>query len=208
MNGEVNWEMNFVTLEKFLKDGNPCSISKIERFDKTVGIWAANQRKRNQKGMLRTDRKERLEAIGFNFGESRKSRPQSLGRAQRDKWENMFQRLLEFKHENGHAVVPHKYEKDRALALWVSTQRREYNKKSWYGANRTMREDRRERLDAIGFVWDNLSNKKQARTESTKANSNDNRQTSTTSQVSPVDSSAGNSLPNTKNDSTIICIEV
>ena len=157
---EVNWEINFVKLERFLKQGNPCSITKIQKYDKSVGIWAANQRKRHQKKMLRPDRLQRLKAIGFDFGEARKSRPQTLGRAQRDRWEQMFQRLLEFKEEHGHVVVPHAYKKDHTLALWVSTQRREYNKKSWYGEERSMREDRKDRLDGIGFVWDNLLKKK------------------------------------------------
>lgn len=159
-NSEVNWEMNFVKLERFLKQGNPCSITKIQEYDKTVGIWAANQRKRNHKNMLRADRKQRLQAIGFDFGGTGKSRPQTLGSAQRERWEQMYQRLLEFKEEHGHVVVPHGYKKDHALALWVSTQRREYNKKSWCGEDRSIREDRRERLDALGFVWDNLTKKK------------------------------------------------
>jgi hypothetical protein len=66
----------------------------------------------------------------------------------------MYQRLLDFKRAHGHTVVPYGYQNDKSLSLWVSTQRREYKQKSWYGANRTIKEDRKMRLEEIGFVWD------------------------------------------------------
>lgn len=167
---EVNWEVKFIKLEKYLKKGNPCSLSEISKFDESLGTWVANQRRRNHRGMLRVDRKKRLESISFEFGEPRKSRRQKLGCAQQDNWEKMFQRLVEFKEEHGHASVPYHYAEDHALALWVTTQRRDYNQKSWYGSKTSMRDNRRKSLEEIGFVWDMRS-----KTQVTGATRSDDR---------------------------------
>jgi hypothetical protein len=66
--------------------------------------------------------------------------------------------LLEFKDSFGHCDVPYLYE-DRSLAMWVTTQRREFKQKSWYGKNRSIKEDRKRRLDLVGFNWDMTSKK-------------------------------------------------
>jgi hypothetical protein len=151
---EVQWEINFNHLKKCLKVLEPGVVSTVEKLDKTLETWVANQRKRNHRGMLREDRKEKLASIGFSFGEPRRSRSQKIGEKQEEKWERMYQRLLDFKRAHGHTVVPYGYDNDKSLSLWVSTQRREYNQKSWYGANRSIKEDRKMRLEDIGFVWD------------------------------------------------------
>lgn len=75
------------------------------------------------------------------------------------RWEVMFRRLESYKEEHGDCCVPYKYKEDPSLALWVSTQRREYNQKSWYGNERSIYETRKKQLDSIGFVWDNLHKK-------------------------------------------------
>jgi hypothetical protein len=43
-------------------------------------------------------------------------------------------------------MVPFKYEQDKSLGQWVNTQRRSHNKN-------TMRPDRKELLNKIGFAW-------------------------------------------------------
>lgn len=155
----MNWELNFAKLKEYLQQGNPGKIANLAEYDQVVATWATNQRKRNQKGMLRADRKKKLESIKFDFGRTSKSRPQALGQTQVQRWEDMFQRLVEFKEKHGHACVPYMHE-DKSLALWVTTQRREFSGKSWYGADRQIREERKNRLDAIGFVWNYLKEKK------------------------------------------------
>jgi hypothetical protein len=54
--------------------------------------------------------------------------------------------LFEFKRKSGHCMVPGAYEQDKSLGQWVNTQRRNHNKN-------TMRPDRKELLDKIGFAW-------------------------------------------------------
>jgi hypothetical protein len=62
-------------------------------------------------------------------------------------WEGMFTALVNFRREHGHCKVPIRWPDDPKLATWVSVQR---------GARSrgTLSEDRIERLNEIGFVWD------------------------------------------------------
>ena len=163
---EAQWETNFSMLKAYRKRGGTFKLSAIQEYNKTLSVWVSNQRKRNNRGMLRGDRKERLVSIGFEFGEPRKRRTQIVGEAYEQKWEQMYHRLLEFKKKHGHTSVPYSYTEDRGLALWVTTQRREYHQKSWYGVDREMRENRRKQLDEIGFVWDNSGKKDRQSLES------------------------------------------
>jgi hypothetical protein len=64
------------------------------------------------------------------------------------KWNMKYEKLVEYKRTNGHCMVPFKYQQDKALGEWVSTQRtlHKNNKKKF-------RPDRKRILDEIGFVW-------------------------------------------------------
>mmetsp|Transcript_19756 Transcript_19756/g.27950 ORF Transcript_19756/g.27950 Transcript_19756/m.27950 type:complete len:323 (-) Transcript_19756:200-1168(-) len=59
-------------------------------------------------------------------------------------WNEKFDRLKEYKEEHGDCLVPSLYEKDPKLGTWVRWQRTKQNK---------MSEDRRLRLESIGFQW-------------------------------------------------------
>jgi superfamily II DNA or RNA helicase len=60
-------------------------------------------------------------------------------------WDEMFGRLLLFRHTHGHTAVPRNY-KDKKLAKWVQHQRS-------FGNNGTLSTVRKERLSKIGFIW-------------------------------------------------------
>jgi hypothetical protein len=62
------------------------------------------------------------------------------------KWNEQYEKLLDFKQKNGHCEVPAVFVQDKALGSWVSRQRSIH-------VNNTMRQDRMEVLDKIGFVW-------------------------------------------------------
>jgi hypothetical protein len=64
-----------------------------------------------------------------------------------EQWNKQYEKLVEFKRKNGHCLVPRRYhQEDMSLGEWVSKQRGRH-------ANNTMRQDRKEVLDEIGFVW-------------------------------------------------------
>jgi superfamily II DNA/RNA helicase len=65
-------------------------------------------------------------------------------------WESMYERLLEFKKNNGYCNVPDRWPDDPQLGKWVGKQRTKRN-------NGLLSNERIERLDEIGFIWDVLS---------------------------------------------------
>ena len=61
-------------------------------------------------------------------------------------WEERFRSLKRFHQREGHCRVPRHYrEADYHLGEWVHVQRQ---------GKDTMLPERRQRLDALGFVWD------------------------------------------------------
>ncbi|KAL3936285.1 MAG: hypothetical protein SGBAC_008367 [Bacillariaceae sp.] len=133
---------------------------------------------------LTTDRLRRLESVGFEWKVKNK-----MKRYYDKQWDQMFQRLLQFKEATGHCRVPKRYQADTKLGTWVHTQRIQYRKliastkgppateeevaKLLAGQNPSLTpeenaalkscakdhinyrltEDRRKRLEDMGFVW-------------------------------------------------------
>ena len=102
---------------------------------------------------------------------AQQQRKQRLNEAQ---WEDMYQRLVQYKQQYGDCLVPRKFEGDSKLATWVETQRVLWNKevKSSSNANdpdaipiteeaklKRLTPARKQRLDELGFVW-SLRNKR------------------------------------------------
>jgi hypothetical protein len=65
------------------------------------------------------------------------------------KWNMQYEKLVELQRTTGHCVVPRSYEQARSLRTWVSTQRKTNN-------DNTIRLDRKERLEEIGFAWEDV----------------------------------------------------
>lgn len=90
----------------------------------------------------------------YQSGRKYKRRRGSQGK-QAERWDQMFQRLLEFKRIHGHCLVPNRYPLDPSLGAWVSTQRRHY--KILIGDDDSvttpMTPERASRLMSIGFQW-------------------------------------------------------
>jgi hypothetical protein len=61
-------------------------------------------------------------------------------------WHQQCQKLVEFKRNNGHCMVPNKHEQDTSLGCWVRNQRRT-------NANNKMRPCQKVLLDELEFVW-------------------------------------------------------
>ena len=85
---------------------------------------------------MSAERKQRFDAIGFVWDPFESA------------WEAGFAELKKFEAREGHCRVPDDHvEGTHKLGVWVGTQR----------ANKdTIPAERRQRLDAIGFVWDPL----------------------------------------------------
>lgn len=128
------WDTGHFHLEEFVsKFGHamvPLSFSTDSGY--RLGQWVANQRA--SRGRLSGERIERLERLGFVW--------QPLEHL----WDRGFAYLSDFAITNGHCMVPQKFVAADGFKLgnWVSEQRLRRN---------AMPDERRKRLDALGFVW-------------------------------------------------------
>lgn len=95
------------------------------------------------------DRMNALERLGFSWAKRKGDYA----------WNERFGELLEFKQQFGHVNVPTKYDANKALGRWVSTQRSQA-KLFLQGSRSHMTQDRYDSLQGIGFNFD-MSNKKE-----------------------------------------------
>ena len=72
---------------------------------------------------------------------------------QEDRWDELYQKLLRYKAEHGHCVIPQNYPEDLALARWVRRQRYQYKRKV-HNKTSSMSDRRQRLLEDVGFVWE------------------------------------------------------
>ncbi len=128
----TDWEEGFSKLEIFkLREGH-CRVPQLFAEDGfNLGQWVSTQR--TAKDQMSADRRHRLEALGF------------AGDPLTDAWEEGFSKLEVFKAREGHCGVPQKFKEDGFnLGVWVRNQRTMKDQ---------MSADRRQRLEAFGFIW-------------------------------------------------------
>jgi hypothetical protein len=142
---------------------------------------------------LTEERRHRLEAIGFEWKVKHK-----MKRYYDRQWDTMFEKLLKFKEETGSCLVPKRYPPDFKLGTWVHTQRIQYRKylagtssskegqeedaeeeeesaKGEEEQHFRLTEDRRQRLDDVGFVWSARETEKTSEPAKIPRNSYDNQ---------------------------------
>jgi hypothetical protein len=94
---------------------------------------------RSSSGRLTDERIQRLDVLGFQWKVKNKMR-----RYYDRQWDVMFDKLLKFKEEKGHCLVPKRYPEDQRLATWVHTQRIQYRRRMSDGANAAAKKDSQE----------------------------------------------------------------
>jgi hypothetical protein len=132
------WEKMCDRLAQYRNRFGHCDVPREWPEDQQLASWVTGQRQLGKRGRLPTERRQRLEALGFTWD--------PISRWQ----EKMFAGLVHFKGRFGHCNVPRKWPEDRQLANWVGVQRNLRNRGR-------LPAERRERLDALGFTWDPLS---------------------------------------------------
>ena len=95
-----------------------------------------------RKSSMTGERVHMLEAVGFAW--AKRKGPEA--------WESKYTELELYKNRNGDCLVPTKYSENKALGRWVSTQRAQF-KLLEEGKKNTLTEDRKNRLEELGFVW-------------------------------------------------------
>jgi hypothetical protein len=134
------WEEGFQHLQEFLRERGHCYVSYgyIAPDGFPLGRWVNKQRSRQD--AMSAERKARLTAIGFIFD------PRTA------KWEEGFLHLQNYANEHRNCRVRDDYVTADGydLGQWVRVQRRRLREN-------TMPAEQKDRLDAIGFIWDALA---------------------------------------------------
>ena len=110
-----------------------------------LGQWVVRQRylyrQSSSSSSLTEERIDLLNKLNFPW----KSRSEQI-------WDTRIIELREFKQINGHVNVPTNYPSNPKLSTWVSTQRKNYNRKR-LGKTRPLTSRRIQELNDLGFVW-------------------------------------------------------
>ena len=127
---ESLWEERFNELRAHNAEHGDVNVPSTST---SLASWVQSQRKNRKKGILPAEKIQRLDEIGFDWN------PFEL------QWEDGFKKLLAYKAQHGTVDISKHPVTD--LGTWVSVQRRARNKGE-------ISEERIQRLNEIGFVWD------------------------------------------------------
>lgn len=125
-NFDSQWNDQFELIIKYKQKHGHCNIPR----NHPIGTWVMNQRNLNKKGALSSERRAKLDSIGFVW---------SL----KVDWNDRFQELVEYKEANGNFKVS---TTRTQLRTWVLNQRKLKNRGC-------LTSERKAKLESIGFSW-------------------------------------------------------
>jgi uncharacterized protein YbgA (DUF1722 family) len=134
-----NWQQQYEKLVEFKRKNGHCLVPASYVQDKSLGRWVLSQRLSHVNNRMRPDRKDLLDELDFVW---RAEIADNLDK----QWRQQYEKLVEFKRKNGHCIVPYHYKQDKSLGSWVAKQR-------WFHTKTKMRQDRKDLLDEVEFVW-------------------------------------------------------
>ena len=150
-----SWDMMYELAKKYYEHYSdlkiPFSFKTINGYESdengyNLGFWISNQRVKYKKGTLSEDRIKQLEKIDMIFG---------IGK--QDVWNIMYDLAKKYYEHHGNLKISHSFktingyetdEKGYKLGFWISKQRVNYK-------NGTLSEDRIEKLEEIGMIFEN-----------------------------------------------------
>ncbi len=153
------WEEYYKAAEKYKKQfGNldiPCRY--MTEDGKKLGIWLNNQKssylgKENKTCSLDAEQVQRLEALGIRWEKLQRLDNIGLAWEKEDSWEYRYSLSKAYYKLYGNLDVSQQYISEEGIWLgkWIYTQRMRYREG-------TLEAWKKERLDAIGMVWDSAS---------------------------------------------------
>jgi hypothetical protein len=132
---EVDWERGFGYLKRYKGRVGDCPVP-LHHYENGFKLGAWVSKRRSRKSDLSSLRVRRLDELGFIWDPFEAD------------WEEGFSYLKLYKEREGHCRVPQSHKENGfRLGQWVGVQRL---------SRETMSKDRRQRLDELGFVWDQL----------------------------------------------------
>jgi hypothetical protein len=139
------WWYQLTQLKDALNASGVDKVALIPRCSSALRRWIDEQREEFSHGTNTIERAQRFEALEQLDTSWYMTRRELL-------WEKRYRELVDYRKRYGDCNVPISFEENKALAHWVSNQRKQYNllqKKRFSNLTK----QRKERLEAIGFVW-------------------------------------------------------
>lgn len=143
---DAQWMNYFVELEELHgQHGGNVEVDSIDNLE--LKSWLQEQLDSHALGQLRKNRYNVLVSLGVNF-----STKNTTGSNAPLSWDVQFEQLKEFKLKYGHCCVPQHFKENPSLGLFVKNQRRQ-RKLLDLGEKSSMTNERKKKLDSIGFAW-------------------------------------------------------
>lgn len=144
---DQSWNTNLKLLKRFHERHGHFRVQKFPVYEKLYS-WLCRQRMLQSKGLLREDRKELLEKIGFQKWDLQKRK--QPGDKLSPQWMAQYKLLQEYSLAHNHSMVPqHKQTGDsshKTLSNWVRKQRS-------LRKNNNLSHKKIALLDKLHFVW-------------------------------------------------------
>src|SRR5262245_8105900 len=148
---EHRWNKRLAELQAYKERHGHCDVPARWPENKQLAFWVDNQRCWRRRGILKRNRIMRLNQLGFSWSTRLEpaALPGSFGERMKtldQLCDSMFAALLKYKSKHGGCNVRPDDGMDGRLYKWVAARRAEARKGQ-------LRNDRRLRLDRIGFLW-------------------------------------------------------
>jgi hypothetical protein len=136
---ERRWVAKFRELEDFKRQHGHV---RVPGNKSALGKWVSHQRILYRTGQLQKERNIKLESIAFIWRLRAEAERDTT--AHDEIWMEKYEELKDFQEEHGHINIR---VREGSLGLWAYAQRQRFRKDE-------LREDRKQLLYKIGFVWD------------------------------------------------------
>lgn len=152
------WDKRYEELKAFKKKYGHCKATP--KANKSLATWLSTQRRMWRKfknSDLTSSRLSKLETLGVEWDP----------KASRDneKWNEKYEDLKRFKEEHGHCDVVLVHPQYTPLGNWVTEQLRCYFNENY--KKHTWTEKKFELLDSIGFDWNMVARRHEAKQKET-----------------------------------------
>ncbi|MBF0419069.1 MAG: Helicase associated domain protein [Magnetococcales bacterium] len=132
---KLAWERMLAALKIFQARHRHCNVPDPYPEVDALPLWVKQQRRDLLQGRLLPAQKEQLDALGFIWD------------LEAWEWEQCYSRLLRMKPVTNPARITVPCHQDPELGEWADRQRLLWQKER-------LDENRRQRLEAVGFIWD------------------------------------------------------
>lgn len=133
---EEKWAEQFDQLKRFKEQHGHCEVGLVADGDDDLLGWVSLQRSKHAHGKLESDRKQKLDSIGFSWN----------GEITDRRWDEMYEELKTYFATHGDSDVPFRSKEDRKLAAWVGQQRQRRKKG-------LITDEQVRLLDELKFTW-------------------------------------------------------